>query len=201
MRGVARVLFHLRVVGIERLEHSGPAVLVANHVSWMDPVILPLVLPRKPGFLAMEELWRMPGVSFVMRSYGRLAIPIRRGSVDTTALRRSAEALRQGAWLIIFPEGGIPQPGEVRAFHRGASMLAARAGAPIVPIAIAGTADALPLGRLIPRPRPITVYIGEPIAVPPGDRDALTKAGEQAAAQIRTMLAKHAGGSPARAGP
>jgi 1-acyl-sn-glycerol-3-phosphate acyltransferase len=169
-------------------------VLVANHVSWMDPVILPLVLPRKPGFLAMEELWRMPGVSFVMRSYGPLAIPIRRGSVDTTALRRSAEALRQAAWLIVFPEGGIPQPGEVRPFHRGASMLAARAGAPIVPIAIAGTEDALPLGCVIPRPRPVTVYVGEPIVVPPGDRDALAKAGEQAAAQIRAMLAEHAGG-------
>jgi len=186
---VARALFRLRAVGVERLTTLGPAVLVANHVSWLDPIILPLVLPRKPAFLAMEELWRMPGIAWVMRAYGPLAIPLRRQAVDTTALRRAAEALRQGAWLIVFPEGGIPPAGEVRPFHRGAAMLAARAGAPIVPIAIVGTDDALPLSRVIPRRRPVIVYVGEPITVPAGDRNALGEAVEQAAAQIRAMLA------------
>jgi 1-acyl-sn-glycerol-3-phosphate acyltransferase len=189
VRGLARVLFRLRVVGLERLERLGPAVFVANHISWLDPIIVPLVLPRKPGFLAMEELWRMPGVAFVMRTYGPLAIPLRRGAVDTTALRRATEALRGGAWLIIFPEGGIAPDGVLKPFHRGASMLAARTGAPLVPVAIVGTSDALPLGRVIPRRRPITVYIGEPITVPRGDRSALGDAGEQAAAQIRSLLA------------
>ena len=189
VRGVARVLFRLRAVGMDRLATLGPAVLVANHISWLDPIILPLVLPRKPGFLAMEELWRMPGIAWVMRTYGPLAIPLRRQAIDTTALRRATEALRQGAWLIIFPEGGIPAAGEVRPFHRGASMLAARTGAPLVPIAITGTDDALPLGRILPRRRPITVYVGEPITVPPGDRNALGEAVEQAAAQIRALLA------------
>ncbi|MHB8730198.1 MAG: lysophospholipid acyltransferase family protein [bacterium] len=186
---MARALFRLRAVGVERLTTLGPAVLVANHVSWLDPIILPLVLPRKPAFLAMEELWRMPGIAWVMRTYGPLAIPLRRQAVDTTALRRAAEALRQGAWLIVFPEGGIPPAGEVRPFHRGAAMLAARAGAPIVPIAIVGTDDALPLSRVIPRRRPVTVYVGEPITVPAGNRNALGEAVEQAAAQIRAMLA------------
>ncbi|HLW48067.1 MAG TPA: lysophospholipid acyltransferase family protein [bacterium] len=186
---MARALFRLRTVGMERLDTLGPAVLVANHVSWLDPIILPLVLRRKPAVLAMEELWRMPGVSIVMRSYGPLAIPLRRQAVDTTALRRAVEALKDGAWLIVFPEGGIPQTGEVRPFHRGAAMLAAKAGAPMVPVAIAGTADALPLGRVIPRPRPITVYFGEPFSVPRGDRDALGSAVERAASEIRALLA------------
>jgi 1-acyl-sn-glycerol-3-phosphate acyltransferase len=189
VRGLARALFRLRAVGIERLTTLGPAVLVANHLSWLDPIILPLVLPRKPGFLAMEELWRMPGIAWVMRTYGPLAIPLRRQAIDTTALRRAVEALRQGAWLIVFPEGGIPPAGDARPFHRGASMLAARTGAPIVPIAIVGTDDALPLGRLIPRRRPITVYVGDPITVPAGDRNALGGSVEQAAAQIRAMVA------------
>ncbi len=68
-------------------------------------------------------------------------------------------------------------------------MLAARTGAPIVPIAIVGSDDALPLGRIVPRRRPVTIYIGEPIIVPPGDRSALTDAGERAAAQIRALIA------------
>lgn len=189
MRGFARAMFRLRAVGLERLPMSGPAVLVANHLSWMDPVVLPLALPRKPGFLAMEELWHMPVVSWVMRLYGPLAIPLRRRAIDTTALRRATEALRGGAWLIVFPEGGIPQTGEVRAFHRGAAMLAARTGAPIVPIAIVGTDDALPLGRILPRRRPVTIYVGEPISVPPAGRDALSDGVEQAAAQIRGLIA------------
>ena len=141
----------------------------------------------------------MPGVAWVMRAYGPLAIPLRRQAIDTTALRRAAEALRQGAWLIVFPEGGIPPAGEVRPFHRGAAMLAARAGAPIVPIAIVGTDDALPLGRIIPRRRPITVYVGDPITVPAGDRNALRDAVEQAAAQIRAMLAAARAGADTKA--
>lgn len=189
VRGLARLMFPLRAVGLERLPVSGPAVLVANHVSWLDPIVLPLALPRKPAVLAMEELWRMPVVSWVMRLYGPLAIPLRRRAIDTTALRRATEALRAGAWLIVFPEGGIPQAGEARAFHRGAAMLAARTGAPIVPIAIVGTDDALPLGRIIPRHRPVTLCVGEPIAVPSGDRDALGKVVDEAAAEIRAMRA------------
>jgi 1-acyl-sn-glycerol-3-phosphate acyltransferase len=188
VRGVARALFRLRTVGMERLETLGPAVLVANHVSWLDPIILPLVLPRKPAVLAMEELWNMPVVSWVMRSYGPLAIPLRRQAVDTTALRRALDALRAGAWLIVFPEGGIPQAGEARPFHRGAAMLAAKAGVPMVPVAIAGTADALPVGRVLPRARPITVYFGDPFTVPSGDRHALGAAVERAASEVRALL-------------
>ena len=190
VRGLARALFRLRVVGLDRLEGLGAAVLVANHVSWLDPVILPLALPRKPAFLAMEELWRMPGLALVMRAYGPLAIPLRRRAVDTTALRRAAEVLRAGAWLIVFPEGGITPDGSLQPFHRGASMLAARTGAPLVPVAIAGTADALPLGHIVPRRRPVTVFIGEPIVVPPNDRAALAEAGERAASQIRALLGR-----------
>jgi 1-acyl-sn-glycerol-3-phosphate acyltransferase len=188
VRGLARALFRLRVVGLERLESLGAAVLVANHVSWLDPVIVPLVLPRKPAFLAMQELWRMPVISLVMRAYGPLAIPLRRRAVDTTALRRAVEALRAGAWLVVFPEGGITPDGSLQPFQRGAAMLASRTGAPMVPVAIAGTAEALPLSRIIPRRRPVTVYIGEPIPVPPDDRAAIADAGDRAAAQIRALL-------------
>jgi 1-acyl-sn-glycerol-3-phosphate acyltransferase len=188
VRALARALFRLRTVGMERLDALGPAVLVANHVSWLDPIIIPVVLPRKPAVLAMEELWRMPVVSWVMRTYGPLAIPLRRGAVDTTALRRALDALRQGRWLIVFPEGGIPQAGEVRRFHRGAAMLAAKANAPIVPIALTGTADALPLGRVLPALKAITVYFGEPFTVPSGDREALAAAVDRAALEIRGLL-------------
>jgi len=181
-------LFRLSVAGIERLPRTGPAVLVANHTSWLDPIVLPLALPRKPGFLAMEELWKMPVVGFVMRAYGHLAIPLHRGAVDATALRRALGVLKEGALLIVFPEGGISPDGRLRPFHRGAALLAARAGAPLVPVAISGTRDALPLTRVVPRLRPITIRIGAPIPVTGTAREDLVRAGEEAAQQIQTLL-------------
>lgn len=184
VRAVAWILFRFTVIGVEHLPPTGGAVVVANHQSWLDPIILPLALPRKPAFLAMEELWRMPVIGTVMRVYGPLAIPLNRGAVDATALKRSLRALQGGALLIIFPEGGISPDGRLRPFHDGAAMLAARAKVPMIPVAIRGTADALPLGRMLPRRRPITVRIGPPIAPPGPDRDALTRASETAAAQI-----------------
>lgn len=186
---MARALFRLSVVGAERLPSTGAAVLVCNHVSWLDPIILPLVLPRKPAFLAMEELWRMPGVGLVMRAWGTLAVPINREVADATAFKGSLRALKDGAFLIVFPEGGISPDGRLRPFHRGAALLAARARVPLIPIAIVGSADALPLGRTLPRPRPITVRIGTPIPPPRPDRESLARASEQAAAEITALLA------------
>jgi 1-acyl-sn-glycerol-3-phosphate acyltransferase len=187
VRAVAWILFRFKVVGVEHLPPTGAAVVVANHQSWLDPILLPLALPRKPAFLAMEELWRMPVIGTVMRVYGPLAVPLNRGAVDATALKRSLRALQGGALLIIFPEGGISPDGRLRPFHRGAAMLAARARVPLIPVAIQGTADALPLGRMLPRRRPITVRIGRPIAPPGPEREDLERASEMAAAQIEEL--------------
>lgn len=187
VRALARVLFHLTVTGTERLPRTGGAVLVANHVSWLDPIILPLALPRKPAFLAMEELWRMPGLGFVMRAYGPLAIPVHRDAFDATALKRGLQALKDGALLIVFPEGGISPDGRLRPFHRGAALLAARVRVPLIPVAIQGTSDALPLGRTVPRLRPITVRVGTPIPPPGPGREDLARASEAAATQIADL--------------
>ena len=183
----------------ERLPRAGAAVIVANHISWLDPLILPLALPRKPAFLAMEELWRMRGMSLVMRAYGPLAIPLNREAVDATALKRSLQALKDGALLIVFPEGGISPDGRLRPFHRGAALMAARARVPLIPVAITGTADALPLGRTIPRPRPVTVRIGIPISPPGSGREDLARATDAAAAQIEAMRGRRSRSARPRA--
>ncbi|HXX40208.1 MAG TPA: lysophospholipid acyltransferase family protein [bacterium] len=188
VRMLAWRMFRLSTVGTDRIP-SGPAVVVANHVSWLDPIILPLVMPRKPAVLAMAELWHMPGVRLVMRAYGPLAIPIRRGMVDTGALKRSLAALRDGHLLIVFPEGGISGDGRLRPFQRGAALLAARASVPIVPVAIVGTNDALPLGRVVPRPRRVVVRIGTPVTVRGDTPAGLDRANAEAESQIAALSA------------
>ena len=184
---LARALFRLTVTGRERIPPTGGAVIVANHQSWLDPIIVALALPRKPAFLAMEELWAMPGVKLAMRVYGPLAIPLQRGAVDASALRRALQTLKDGHLLIVFPEGGISPDGHLRPFHRGAAMLAARAHVPLIPVALDGTSDALPLGRLMPRPRPITVRIGTPIEPAGGGREDLAHANAAAEAEIERL--------------
>ena len=190
MRALAWALFGVSTTGFERIPR-GRAVIVANHVSWLDPIILPLVMPRKPAVLAMAELWRMPGVGVVMRAYGPLAIPLRRAGVDTRALKRALTALNEDRLLIVFPEGGISPDGTLRPFHRGAALLAARTEAPLVPIALVGTRDALPLDRVVPRRRRITVRVGTPIPVPSTAPEELDRVTEEAAAQIRALLSAH----------
>ena len=138
----------------------------------------------------MKELWHGRVTGPIMRIYGPLAIPVDRATVDAAALKRSLRALAGGALLIVFPEGGISPDGRLRPFHRGAAMLAARAGAPIIPVAIQGTAEALPLGRVVPRMRPITIRVGAPIAPPSPERDALLRAGDAAAVQIASLRAQ-----------
>ena len=184
---LARALFRLTITGRERIPRAGGAVVVANHESWLDPIIVPLALPRKPAFLAMEELWGMPVVRLALRAYGPLAIPLQRGAVDASALRRALKVLEDGHLLIVFPEGGISPDGHLRPFHRGAAMLAARAGVPLIPIALDGTSDALPLGRILPRPRPITVRIGTPIEPAGTGREDLARASAAAEAQIEAL--------------
>jgi 1-acyl-sn-glycerol-3-phosphate acyltransferase len=184
---LARALFPVSTDGFERIP-NGRAVIVANHVSWLDPVILPLVMPRKPAVLAMAELWDMPGVSLVMRAYGPPAIPLRRGRVDTRALRRALAALRDDRLLIVFPEGGISPDGSLRPFQRGAALLAARGDAPLMPVAIVGTRDALPLGRVVPRHRRITVRAGTPIPVNGDAPEELDRVTEEARSQIQALL-------------
>jgi 1-acyl-sn-glycerol-3-phosphate acyltransferase len=181
------LLFHLSVSGVERVPRTGPTVVVSNHVSWLDPVILAVALPRKPAYLALEELWRIRGLGLILTVY-RLAIPVHRDTVDVTALKRALKFLQDGHLLIVFPEGGISPDGRLRPFHRGAALLAARSRAPLIPVALTGTRDALPLDRLVPRLRPIAVRVGTPIAAPGTTRDDLARVSNEAAAQIRALL-------------
>jgi 1-acyl-sn-glycerol-3-phosphate acyltransferase len=154
---LVHAMYRLEVVGVDRLP-IGPAVITPNHDSVLDGIILGAAISRELRFLAKAELWRSRLLAWMLDGLG--AIRIKRGHGDQLALARMRQALEAGQTVAIFPQGAVR--GE-RAWHRGAARMALATGAPLVPVRLVGTAQALSRGRIgFPRLR---VIIGEPIAV------------------------------------
>ncbi len=161
-------------------------MVVANHPSALDPLFLAAALPERLLFLAAAEFFTLPLVGWAMRTYG--CIPVRRGEADSAAVRGALLALGAGRKVAIFPEGRIsPQPAPG---HRGAALLAARAGVPVVPVAMVGTGRVFPLGAWLPRPGRVSVRIGPPIPPPGATRSPQEGAIEAAMAWIRAHVAR-----------
>jgi 1-acyl-sn-glycerol-3-phosphate acyltransferase len=137
IRAVVWALTRTRVAGTANIPRSGPLVVVSNHVQWVDPVILGALFPRPLIFMAKQELWRKGWVGWVVERYG--AFPIRRGEADRTAVKRGLSILEAGGALGIFPEGTRSKSTELGPPHPGASLLAIKTGAPVLPVGVSGT--------------------------------------------------------------
>jgi len=163
-----RGLFRLRVVGGEQIPREGPLIVVANHVSFLDPPVVAVGTPRPLHFLAKTELFGVPLFGRLIRALN--ALPLQREGADTAALRQVLGLLAQGKAILIFPEGTRGEEGQLRPARAGAGMLAALSGAPVVPAYVRGTGAALPRGRALPRPSAITVAFGPPLRFEAGRR-------------------------------
>ena len=167
LRGIGRALGALlggiHVEGEANVPHTGPALLVPNHLSDIDPPIVWLSIRRAPWFMAKSELFETrflgPFIRFMQ------AFPVRRDSADRAALRFAEDRLREGEVLILFPEGRLSETGELMPFQPGAALLALRTGVPVIPVGLIGTQGMMPYGHTRPRraPRPVQVRIGPPI--------------------------------------
>jgi 1-acyl-sn-glycerol-3-phosphate acyltransferase len=139
----ANPFWRLRVEGREGIPWRGPAVLVANHLSLVDILVLYLLF-RPFKWVAKAELFRLPvvGWNMVLNDY----VPLRRG--DRESIRQMMDHCRRhldrGTPVLIFPEGTRSRDGRMQPFKDGAFRLAVEAGVPIIPIAVAGTSEALP---------------------------------------------------------
>src|SRR3970040_105597 len=163
----------------------GPALIVSNHPSAFDPVVLGAALPRRALFVGAAEFLTMPLGGWAVGSYG--TIPVRRGQVALSVVKEAVRALEAGALVAIFPEGRVSPEGG--ALKPGAGVIAARAGVPTVPAAILGTGRALPLGHYIPRPARVRLIFGPPWPPPPpGDRAAADQMVEEALSWVRGVL-------------
>jgi 1-acyl-sn-glycerol-3-phosphate acyltransferase len=164
LRFAFALLARVKVEGLENIPESGSLLAICNHCSNADGMLLMgYVVPgmgRPMGWLGKEEAMRWPFAGWAMRQNGVMGV--RRGAGDLEAFKQAKGVLDKGGILTIFPEGTRSPSGAMQEVKEGATVLAVRSGAPILPIAIVGSQRFWPKGKLLPRPgRRMTVRVGE----------------------------------------
>jgi 1-acyl-sn-glycerol-3-phosphate acyltransferase len=165
---LARLLYRPVVEGRENVPRRGPVILAANHLSFIDSVVIPLVAPRPVAFLAKAEYFRRPGLK------GRLtrtcltgidAIPVQRGGhrEARASLQLALDVLAEGRAFGLHPEGSRSRDGRIYRGRTGVAWLALASGAPVVPVAVLGTDRIQPIGARLPRLGKVTVRFGTPL--------------------------------------
>ncbi|MBI4233212.1 MAG: 1-acyl-sn-glycerol-3-phosphate acyltransferase [Chloroflexi bacterium] len=163
MRGALRVFAHWKVEGRENVPPMGPLIVVANHLSNLDPPLLSASIPRRLHFVAKRGLFK-PLVGSFLRAYG--AFPMNREGRDVGALLWALKLLRRDGAIVLFPEAHRNPDVGMRKAIPGIALLALRSQAPILPVGIIGTERIGPLWRLAFPTGHITVRIGQLFSLP-----------------------------------
>ncbi len=160
VRLLATLLFRLRVTGADGIPKDGGVLVAANHASYLDIPILGCGLPRQASYMGRMDLFSGP-VAWLMKYLGW--IPIRRHRVDREGFEEAVRRLKAGQVVIIYPEGGRTDDGQLQPGKPGVGMIVEAAGCPVVPAYLGGTYDVLPPGAKWIRLRPIRIAFGEPM--------------------------------------
>ena len=152
----------VRITGRNNIP-EGQCVVVANHASYLDGVVMTAALPPRFGFVIKREMNGVPAAGLLLRRIGSEFVERFNRHKGATDARRVLRTAASGHSLVFFPEGTFtPQVG-LGKFHTGAFAIAARASCPVVPAVILGTRRNMPATRVLPRPGLIEVRFGEPI--------------------------------------
>lgn len=179
----------VRVAGAERVDWDKPLVLVSNHQSHYDIPVIMAGLGRAFGFLTKSELFRVPAFGRVLRKLGCVSIDRRDQGNARSALAEGARRVRDGAQLVVFPEGTRTSDGTLQPFKKGPFFLIQEAGVAAVPIAISGTFRVLPKHARVVRPGQVSLEVGEPIVIENKTVEARERLRSRMHAVIGEMLA------------
>ena len=178
--------FRGRIYGAEHVPASGQLIVVANHASDFDPVILSNCVRRPVSYMAKAELFEVPVLSRAIRIYG--AYPVKRGTADRSAIRAALAQLEAGWAVGLFPQGSRAPDGRIPNPKLGAALLAAKSQSPLLPVSLWGTEAIIVKGRKLPQPVPITVRIGALIPPPSSsDRESLEAVTRQCVEVIHAL--------------
>jgi 1-acyl-sn-glycerol-3-phosphate acyltransferase len=153
----------LTVEGLDRIDLTQPAIYAANHSSALDIPVLYVGLPFQFRILAKLELFRLPFLGWHLKRSGQIPIDRADARASLRSLSAASQTVRQGMPLVVFPEGGRSTDGHLQPFLGGTFYVAIKAQAPIVPMAIVGAFEALPMNTFVIRPNHFRLIVGEPI--------------------------------------
>jgi 1-acyl-sn-glycerol-3-phosphate acyltransferase len=179
-----------KVAGTDNLPLDRAAVYCSNHESNVDPPILFTALHPRMHILYKHEIDQIPVLARAFRMGGFIPIDRRNKESAMRSIEKGAKSIRDGSSFLIFPEGTRSRTGQMLPFKKGGFVMAIKAGAPIVPIAISGGRDAMQRGSSIIRPVRISIRVGQPVetaGVSLDDRDLLI---ETVRARIQELLAQ-----------
>lgn len=164
----ARMVYRPTVEGLENIPGTGPVILAANHLSFVDSMIIPIVVPRRVYFLAKAEYFEGTGVRGALSRWfftGMGNIPVRRGQGRSArdSLDTVIKVLEDGEAFGIYPEGTRSLDGMLHRGRTGVARIALESGAPVVPIGLIGTDKVMAVGRRLPKIVPVTVRFGKPL--------------------------------------
>ena len=184
------ILFGLEINGIENFPEKGPVILASNHISFLDPVIIPTASRRCMHSMAKAELFKNPILRWIMKVFK--AFPVKRGVLDKAALKSSIDVLKNGNVLLLFPEGTRSLDGNIHEAKPGVGFIVYNGKAPVVPVLIEGSDKALPKGAWMIRPKKIKVCFGEPLCFDKyfsqkGSKDIYTKIGNDIMSAIKAL--------------
>jgi 1-acyl-sn-glycerol-3-phosphate acyltransferase len=174
-RFVLRPLFRLAlrptVVGRENVPATGPFIIASNHLSFIDSMVIPLMAPRRVGYLAKAEYFTGTGISgwltrTLFTALGALPVERETHRAAQAALDTAMTVLNAGGGFGIYPEGTRSRDGRLARGKTGVAWLALTADCPVVPVAVHGTDRVQPVDSRWPRPHKVSVTFGEPLTFP-----------------------------------
>lgn len=181
-----RTFWRTKVVGARNVPRSGPFILAPVHRSNIDTPLACTVTPRRMRYMGKDSLWKSRVVGWTLSALG--GFPVSRGTADREALRRCIQVLEAGEPLVLFPEGERKSGPDVQPLFDGAMYIALKAGVPVIPVGIGGSARAMPKGKKYLRPSKCVVLIGEPLIPPASEGRASRTAVRDFTAQLHGRL-------------
>src|SRR5271154_2319652 len=152
------------VEGLEHIRPDGSYVLASNHASYMDTPVVMASIPVQFRFLAKRGLFQIPLLGTHLGQAGHIPVPREDPRASVKTMQLAAETIqRRRISMLVFPEGGRSADGVMHEFKEGAAYIAIRAGVPVVPLAIIGTYDVLPMHSAVVRPGRVRLCILPPI--------------------------------------
>jgi len=158
------LLFRIRVYGRKNIPEKGPVLIVSNHQSFLDPILIGVGLARQVNFMARMSLFKNRLFAFLIRSLN--AFPLKRGMVDPAALRHAVQLLKDGEMLLLFPEGTRTFTGQIAAVRPGFLSILKRTRAALIPAVIEGAYQAWPRDRKLFGFHRIRVIFGASMGYP-----------------------------------